>query len=183
MPVSDPRLLIPATAALVEGWCGPVVVNYRGRHYEASLWNGGVQTIHGTEGKARRKKGEPFWPGVESTFLDLSRAECRDRVVRCLAIATGHTVPNGVTWSCSSYHRRRCWHLFAHLAPLTDRTGPVPDTRPAHFGGKPWPNRGWYRAVPALADLDPASDERLPDGSRLVDALALAVVARAVLCE
>lgn len=30
--------------------------------------------------------------------------------------------------------------------------------------------------VPTLADLDPTSDERLPDGSRLVDALALARV-------
>ena len=36
-------------------------------------------------------------------------------------------------------------------------------------------------AVPALADIDPHDDTRLPDGSRLVDALALAIVAREVL--
>lgn len=34
--------------------------------------------------------------------------------------------------------------------------------------------------VPALAELDPADNTLLPDGSRLVDALALAAVCRAV---
>lgn len=40
----------------------------------------------------------------------------------------------------------------------------------------------WVRpdAVPALDALDPSDDARLPDGSRLVDALALAAVARHV---
>lgn len=37
----------------------------------------------------------------------------------------------------------------------------------------------WVR-LPALAEIDPHDDTRLPDGSRLVDALALAAVCRAV---
>ncbi len=32
--------------------------------------------------------------------------------------------------------------------------------------------------IPALGDLDPGNDSRLPDGSRLVDALGLAIVCR-----
>ena len=35
---------------------------------------------------------------------------------------------------------------------------------------------GWWVLVPALAHLDPTDDTRLPDGSRLVDALALKAV-------
>lgn len=88
-----------------------------------------------------------------SLTLDLSRAECRDRVVRVLGGTDWVYVPSVVGW--------RLWL----------------DRQPSDRGeGRYYPASG-----PALAGLDPTDDTRLPDGSRLVDALALAAVARHVL--
>lgn len=172
----DPRLLVQATPDLLEGWCGPVVVRDRTTEHHTVWQNGGwLDTF--------TRRWRPLGDG--NVHLDLSRAECRDRVARVLARVLGGTAPNGVTWSCNSYHRRKCWHLFCHGAPMLDRDGsgrprPVPPSRPQHFGGQAWPNRGWYLHVPALSALKNNDDTRLPDGSRLVDALALAEVWRAV---
>ena len=100
--------------------------------------------------------------------LDTSRAEVRDRVARVLAgvvlrargglvdVCTAHV------WEWSPAMEPRRWLLSSN-------------------GG----GRGWEhftpRSVPALAALDPTADTRLADASRLVDALALAAVAREVI--
>lgn len=146
--MTAPRLLLSATQALLEGWFGPVVV-------DGAEWMS-LGGCHGDEdGFFRVHDGlvgltymEP-----ERVFLDLSRAECRDRVVRVLGGTDWVYVASAVGW----------WLWL--------------DRQPSDRGeGRYYPASG-----PALAGLDPNDDTRLPDGSRLVDALALAAVARHIL--
>lgn len=98
--------------------------------------------------------------------VDLSGASTRDRVARWLAWRLG--IPIGCTapeWATDI----EGWSMFAGESP--ERAGMACwdlDGRGAGAaGGK----------VEGLAGLDPTADTRLPDGSRLVDAVALARVA------
>lgn len=87
----------------------------------------------------------------DGLHFDLARAECRDRVAR-------------VAWGrVAEPHCRRS-----------------PDSGP--YKGAvvliAWTYDGVLVECPTDQDLDPHDDTRLPDGSRLVDALALAAVWR-----
>lgn len=163
----DDRLLIKATPELLEGWCGPVRVPDPAWR-SAAVWG---------------PSEDPDCPGCWLTWapflglqqwiadqirLDLSRAECRDRVVRVLAWECRY-VPEGAWWWNIGDGR---WSL---RAPLGGGKGYVTFRSP----GSPEPSEA-RPEVSALADLDPTDNTRLPDGSRLVDALALAAVWREV---
>ncbi len=98
--------------------------------------------------------------------LNLSRAECRDRVARWVAgrVSPPQRVTEGVRWrQIGTVADRAAWSLTSDGGDQTQ------------FGAE----RGWIR-VPALAALSPSDPARLPDGCRRVDAEALAVVARFV---
>lgn len=164
----DPRLLVPATRALLEGWCGPVVTS--------SMAGAGVSdgsaVLRVDSGERCRVVGWSYdWYPLRNVFLDLSRAECRDRVARVVLVSEGH--PSAPAWWYRIGASDAAWAL--HPA------GTCIQFMPSTGGGRRATYDGWGCPVPALADLDPNDDTRLPDGSRLVDALALAAVARHVL--
>ena len=147
-------LLLPVAACpgILDGWCGPVVVETQGTGWREAAVVGDYIVLFSGRGQAYVEvAGAAADPHI---CLDLSRAECRDRVARWLApdagAPPGWTLYNGVggTW-------------FGGWAS------------PADAGA--WAKR--VPIVPALARLDPNDDTRLPDGSRRVDALALRAVA------
>lgn len=171
--MADERLLLPATRALVEGWCGPVVV--RGlspfhdgpavllgpREPSARAGDWLVYLLHDVEEGCEVASVSP-----DEIRLDLSRAECRDRVWRVVVAALGSPVD-----------RPEVTHDEDGLVILAG------DLRDEQAQMYVWDRQGRPAGaarlhVPALADLDPDDDTRLPDGSRLVDALALALVAK-----
>lgn len=160
--MTDPRLLVPATPALLKGWCGPVVydgeqtVTYDGLVFRDVYGNGG------------------WWPvdGVLAVLLDISCAECRDRIVRVLGGALG--MPTGIPLEFSADEDG--WCLIA-----ADLRGPECVGAMAVWDRAGHPAGCCHRPVPELADIDPLEATRLPDGSHLADALALAAIAREVL--
>lgn len=162
----DPRLLLPATRALLEGWCGPGLLDNEPVLVDGD--NGCVIRLDGT----LVEYDTSYLPVVFDTdmrpcgtlSLPLSRAECRDRVARVL----GDVRLIRIRWTTSLRFR----YGYSRSAALD---GP----EEAVF----WDLHGdaGHPEVAAFAHLDPNDDTRLPDGSRLVDALALAVVARQVL--
>lgn len=156
--MADERLLLPATRALVEGWCGPVVV--RG----LSPFHDGPAVLLGPHDVEEGCEVASVSP--DEIRLDLSRAECRDRVWRVVVAALGSPVD-----------RPEVTHDEDGLVILAG------DLRDEQAQMYVWDRQGRPAGaarlhVPALADLDPDDDTRLPDGSRLVDALALALVAK-----
>lgn len=139
----DERLLLPATRALLKEWCGPVVVRGLSPFYDGPAVLLGPDTREPSERagdwSVYLEDGcEVASVSPDEIRLDLSRAECRDRVVRVVH------------------------HTMVRFTP----------TLPEDYS---------ERMLPSLATLDPDDDTRLPDGSRLVDALSLALVARHVL--
>lgn len=169
----DDRLLVPATHSLLDGWCGPVRTP---KGAEVSI--GRVDIEDGPFGPVlaaltvRLSDGVEHWLDLRNIALDLSRAECRDRVARVLAAQLrGDRVPTAIAPEWTPHLRTRS---------AAGGLGHVNDGGWWHL----W--IGGYRrfdagAIDALSALDPHDDARLPDGSRLVDALALAAVAREVL--
>lgn len=167
----DERLLLQATPALLDGWCGPVVLPDVEMH--------GAIVTHGMSYAYVWSDGGICRYEPADLYLDLSRAECRDRVARVVAVSAGlrHEVRD---WA---------WYPVGSLGSHYDVTGgpdvPHPAMPEARFHSAV--TRGWKpgdmvrRVIPALAGIDPNDATRLPDGSRLVDALALAIVARTVL--
>lgn len=136
MTAPDPRLLLPATRALLKGWCGPGVLD--GRLVLVDGDNDSVVLLDGASVMYNPAHlPAVFDEDLGELTLDLSRAECWDRVCRVLQVDFHRGVPRS-WWFIDPYGR-------------------------------------------SLAGLDPDDDTRLPDGSRLVDALALAAVARHVL--
>lgn len=151
------RYLIPATAALLEGWTGPVVTTSMA---EAGVFTGSAVLRVDPGTRCRVVGWSDDWYPIGDVFLDLRRAEVRDRVARVVAERSCVDPGGGVVWSNTSQITGwPTWRIGG------SDSGQAFD--PSH--------------VPALASLDPASDERLPDGSRAVDAAALACVAREVL--
>jgi hypothetical protein len=151
----DPRLLVSATQELLDDWCGPVLVD--GLPSIANLgevlWRGPSQA-------------EPrwwYWKNPDRVDLDLRFAECRDRVCRGL-IASRRPVMRA--------------HHGARFRPGVTRGVWVLHGDQSESETFAASGRGGWTCVPGLADLDPSDDTRLSDGSRLVDALALAAVAR-----
>lgn len=158
-------LLLRATPALLDGWCGPVVWN----SFAATHCIDGL--LLSTDGMADDAHG---WWG--SIYLDLTRAECRDRVARVVAAQNGMTPDAAVCWYYSSVLGGWLLHSRRPFLRLCDeREQSVAYCAEPDFAA-------WGR-WPALATLDPHDDTRLPDGSRRVDAMALLLVAREVLGE
>lgn len=176
-----PDLLLEATLALLDGWCGPIVVRRGTTH--TPLWIPGVW-LGWSDEDAATLNYEAVDPTLENgaaefrdeveVYLDLSRRECRDRVARALAVPL--------------------WELYASQRAKVHAPKPSPYA-PGHlvrwrhdphgYTVVHWAvsdNDGsWRMRVRffCLADLDPNDGTRLPDGTRLVDALALLHVARA----
>lgn len=161
----DAELLIPATAALLDGWVGPLV--YVGDD-GAERWSCVVESWSPDRSRVRvvgvilpGMAGVTAGCAISELRLDLSRAECRDRVARVID-GSGPLVTEIYT---------------AYPGPISKIS--IGCTL---YISQPY-GRGWGepRCIPALAALDPADDRRLPDGSRWVDAAALTIVAREVL--
>jgi hypothetical protein len=94
--------------------------------------------------------------------VDLADAATRDRVARWLAARVGLNTSGRCPW----------WFT---LAPVASRPGWGLAYGP--HGSYETFGPGRETEVPALVGLNGADDRRLPDGSRYVDALALALVA------
>jgi len=167
----DERLLVTCTRALLEGWCGPV----------HGLVHNGVPVRAVSIGDFTGDGRAMLWTDVGDWLmfpgdlsLDLSRAECRDRVLRVLALAAMGARARAGTAAPDWY--------WCDDVDGTD----VPEWTPSQGGDL----LRWYLPtapasdhevhVPSLAVLNPNDDTRLPDGGRLVDALALAAVWREV---
>jgi len=99
--------------------------------------------------------------------LDLADASTRDRVARWAArrvgLEVGSTAP---AWFHCGYS---VWALAAHLVSRRFSPTRLPESAPQVVGVN--------HQLPSLWSVDPTDDTRLPDGSRLVDAVALARVA------
>lgn len=152
----DP-LLIEATPELLDNWCGPVTVKWSdgtGRpDWETAVRDGQYAFIGWMNLDEIAKAGGAI-------YLDLRRTECRDRVARVL---NGGARPARLGFT----------KLDGGRLDVGDRSW-MPDC---------WDDGRCYfpePGVPALADLVDHDDTRLSDGSRLVDALALAAVWREV---
>jgi len=165
-------LRLPATPELLDGWCGPIMV-HRGLA-DAPCWVPGVWLGWDGDNVALLNyvavdiNAEIGWPEghedvhVDSVYLDMARAECRDRVARFIhgsrpdKLGVSTREPDSIGVGEMRIGRMRFadgWH----------------DDGAAYFPGD---------GVPTLADLDPEDPRLLPDGSRYVDALALMLVCR-----
>ena len=175
-------LHIQATPELLDGWCGPVVLTSRsgltrlcwmdGELYDSSGWC---------------EDSEQYIPMLR---LDLARAECRDRVARVAGVALGIHTTGGAKWvhrgGCEWALRGDPWRGMSTGSPPLDyserRLCPYLTDGIRRLGDRRGMGSLWS-CVPALADLDPTDDTRLPDGSRRVDAQALGLVWEAVCAE
>lgn len=162
----DPRLLVPATRALLDGWCGPVDAS---GNPAALLWGWDESALVAWLGLG---VGSLRQVPMSTLSLDLSRAECRDRVARVVAEKVG-LLRMGAKPVCTAPDFTTRFDL-----PHWTMAGP----QFGNGGGGSsltWiPSEGF---CDELAYLNPNNDTRLSDGSRLMDALALAAVARQVL--
>ena len=166
----DERLLAPCARALLDGWTGPVHGYVHAGVPCRAICTG--DTTDDGRILLSTEKGDALELPADLS-LDLSLAECRDRVVRAL-VATYRPKRSACTapdwfWSDGGYDDPSVpeWTLSQGADLLR------------------WYAPGAARiihevSVPALGALDPGDDARLPDGSRLVDALALAAVWREV---
>lgn len=171
--MSAPRedLLYQATPAVLHKWCGSVLVPpYRdGPGWtpavlvdadpdEPDLWN-----------VLRPGSGLQQWM-TSNVRLDMSRRECRDRVAEVAARATWPDADFAMTtaprWFCHWTHDLPFWTLSIDII------------QEGHRGAR---SGSCVQVEHCVAGLDPADNERLSDGSRVVDALALMDFARAVL--
>ena len=170
-------LLIPATAELLDDWFGPVVYLDCAYPWVIRHVRDGAYVVQGTGDGTRGSGGGGYDSGadLDDLRLDLSRAECRDRVARVLAqninkapmsagIRQGATAPDA-----------------AFRFPKSGGSFTLAGAQEGNGGGGP--SMTWLACVGScdgLVGLDPLDDARLPDGSRRVDALALAAVWRSL---
>lgn len=149
----DPRLLVQATAELLDGWCGPVVVD-------------GMLSI-ANDCEVFHPDRKTWWYFSNWTVnLDLSRAECRDQIDRAIVAALG--MPPGMKPEFTADEDG--WSML--VGDLRD---------PADGQMAVWDRDGRAAGcckvdAPGLAGIDPLDRTLLPDGSRLVDALARAAI-------
>ncbi len=178
-------LLLPATAALLDGWSGPVIVDLgTGDRLDAAvLSNGDVLLgridVFGEAPAYDYIDSEAALPDGFSLHLDLARAECRDRVARVVHDTAAHRSDSG--GGLSVWYFDGAWHI----------TRPVFRRGQTRGGLSAWDGRSRWRPLvpqhrtlikaPGLAGLDPDDDRLLPDGSRWADAAALLAVAKEVL--
>ena len=192
----DADLLLPVASCpgILDGWCGPVVVETVTGWREAAVVGDYIVLVTDRGRAFVEVAGAAVEPYI---YIDLSRAECRDRVARLMAIR--FDLPPGVAWLTLRAGRREDrWPVYGKRDDGGIVIGCRPEVIPTHavlstrpdtgrtsivLGGwqVPYKTRDFFEAVvPALADLDPNDDTRLPDGSRRVDALALRAVAMEV---
>lgn len=167
--MSDP-LLIAATSELLEGWSGPVVV-VDGDHLLECVHLG---VAHGRDGwvalgELAIRPGAPVVDALQRPIgdvrIDMRRAEVRDRVARVLTAAEER--PCG--WNDALVeHAWQCDGFDLVWDEGRERRGLHGDLKVSEA------------ATQALVALDWEADDDLADGSRRVDALALAVVWREV---
>lgn len=126
------------------------------------------------------QSGDPWAPWA--TFVTTADASTRDRVARWVAGRLGKDVgPSGPCWGAvSNGYEGGGWALLSRLGRgmsifMDPDRLPLAALPPLVPGGE-----SVWVGVPALATLDPRDDRLLPDGSRWVDAAALAEVARHV---
>jgi len=105
---------------------------------------------------------------VEDLHLDLTHRPTRLEVIERWRVVTPRTT-GGISgpWF-SRMHRPNVQYLACGDLHAVAR----PVGRPSYLA--------YAVVVPALADLDPTDDTRLPDGARVVDVQALAIVLRQV---
>jgi hypothetical protein len=153
LPGTIPGLLRPGSVIIHETEGEGVVLRVYGAPTDTRLpFNSVAAGFHGIGDLSSYAE-----PVIEysAVVLDLTDATSRAHAAWWLAAALGLPSPVGAHWV--SYGLG--WRLTVHQ--LSD------DPEPS-------------RDVPALDDLDPADDTRLPDGSRRVDAIALGRVCRHV---
>lgn len=149
-------LLLPATPEMLDGWAPYVVIKQFSETLEGYLLpesepDGWRFVMAPADGKWTKR----LVRDEARIFVPLDRAEARDRVVRVVPQPwRNEPGPGALSLRRSGDYVSLCIGGYV-----------VADSR----------------SVPALADLDPHDDTRLPDGSRLVDALALRAVAMEVL--
>jgi hypothetical protein len=171
--MSDP-LLIPASPALLDGWVGPVLVDdgsgdllpcvHLGVAHE---WEGWVAL-----GELGTRPGQPVVDALQrpisDVFLDLRRAEVRDRCARVVAplVFDDLDAEDVILSACGGPGQFAVSPMFGMgISICTVKVGDR------------------WRGREECDHLDPMDDTRLPDGSRRVDALALAAVVRQVVCD
>ena len=146
-PAAD--LMLPAAGIGV--WPGAVVSEADGLRFVC-----GTGAVH--PDSVRDPTGA-YHP-VERMHLDLTHRPTRLEVMARLGARVGADVSEGVLW----------FRMFARRTWMNDGNGGTPGTWAPEEDGD-------ASILPALADLDPADDTRLPDGARRVDVQALAIVA------
>lgn len=114
------------------------------------------------------------WVGVDGIALDLTDATSRAHLAWWIG-----GVGASLHMACDG-HRRWELHGGEHPRSSVSRAWEGIGAESRRLRGSP-PMYGWDADdVPALDTLDPDDPRLLPDGSRLVDALALSLVARHV---
>ena len=166
IPARDPRLLIRATDDLLAGWCGPIVA----RHVPCVLLLGRIENMPDHVLTSGWTDSVP----IDEICLDLSRAEVRDRVARVVARSQPNYQGGALAWAFSG--ALGGWMMEERL-PLLH----IDDRREQGWAFCSGPYFESWGRFDALANVNPNDPTLLPDGSRLVDALALAAVARQVL--
>jgi hypothetical protein len=153
----DERLLVTCTRKLLEGWTGPV----------HGLVHNGVPVRAVSIGDFSGDGRAMLWTDVGDWLmfpgdlsLDLSRAECRDRVLRAAVQRVANDGAPRPYLQCPTFSC--CGPAWILDTDSSSHTTPFK----------------WYDS--ADLQIDPNDNTRLPDGSRLVDALALAAVWREV---
>jgi hypothetical protein len=150
-------LRIPATAALLEGWTGPVVLGT----FPTAVDDGCVSTPDWG--------WQPVAGYLDRLSLDLARDEVADHVARRLAERVGLVNPcdgHGFTWHFNHLTHKWCLGTWSSNFQAWFMASGLRGSSQLR------PDVVWY-PVPALAALDPSDDARLPGGARRVDRLAL----------
>lgn len=167
-------LRLPLTRNMVRGWCGPVLVKTRLLGWQEAAY---LEMESGTGLLTYQDASvEDVDLDYAEICFDLTRAECRDRVVRLVAMCVEPGASGPFVWgrwplrSIGGARGSGMWAI--RTSSFLERV----------FVG--WEASDWRREVQivaGLAELDPSDQTTLSDGSFLVDALALAIIARHVL--
>ena len=110
-----------------------------------------------------RGERRPLGYLARDLHLDLTHRPTRLEVMARLGARAGADVGEGVLW----------FRMFARRTWMIDGVAGVSATWSCDDDGA-------ASLLPALADLDPTDDTRLPDGARVVDVRALAIVCQHV---
>lgn len=139
--------------------------------------------VHGEQDPqwwTKDQDSKPYTKGDEEPHVSAADAATRDPLARWCAGRLGKSVgSSGPCWGpVANSYEGGGWGLLPRLGHgmcifMRPDWLPLAALPPLVPGGE-----SVWVGVPALADIDPADPRLLPDGSRLVDALALVAVAR-----